>query len=473
MQHTIFEQHPPAQSVIDASLADTKFGCFWIEDIESTAARYPTLPGTTVVDDVVVGGGYAGLWTAIKLKTEHPERRIVLLEAKQVGWAASGRNGGFCEASITHGEANALSRWPDEAATLKRLGDENLDTIERFLTTHQLDVDFERNGQLTVANEAHQLEWLGETDDDTVEVLDQVEVQKRIASPTFLGGEFAPNENANVHPAKLASELARHATEIGVEIYEHTRVLKLGGEVDGPLRLDTPHGQVSAERAALCTNVFPSLLKRYAFHTVPVYDYVLMTEPLTDLQMESIAWRGREGLADMANQFHYSRLTTDNRILWGGYDAVYYAGGRMRPEYELRTETHRKLASHFFTTFPQLSGLKFSHRWAGVIDTSTRFCAFFGEGYRGRVQYVAGFTGLGVGATHFAADVIVDRLEGRVTERTELEMVKQVPLPFPPEPVASLGINLTRWSLDRADRNEGKRNLLLKTLDAVGLGFDS
>jgi glycine/D-amino acid oxidase-like deaminating enzyme len=236
---------------------------------------------------------------------------------------------------------------------------------------------------------------------------------------------------------------------------------------------------VSAQRVALCTNVFPSLLKRYTLHTVPVYDYVLMTEPLTDEQLASIGWEGREGLADMANQFHYSRLTKDNRILWGGYDAVYFAGGRIRREYEDRLETHRKLASHFFTTFPQLAGdadtppVKFSHRWAGVIDTSTRFCAFFGQAHGGRVQYVAGFTGLGVGATHFAADVIVDRMEGRVTERTELQMVKQMPLPFPPEPVASIGINMTRWALNRADHNRGERNALLKTLDALGLGFDS
>lgn len=473
MQPTIFEKHPPADSIVERSLAQTKLGCYWIESIEATAARYPALRGSRQADDVVVGGGYAGLWTAIKLKTEHPERRVVLLEAKRVGWAASGRNGGFCEASITHGEPNAEARWPDEVEVLRRLGYENLDAIEAFVAEHGLDVDFERTGQLSVANEPYQVEWIGESPDPHVEALDAEAVQARIASPTFLAGEFSPRENANVHPAKLAAELARHASGIGVEIYEQTRVLRLEGRSDEPLMFETEHGTVTAERAALCTNVFPSLLKRYAFHTVPVYDYVLMTEPLSDEQLASVGWEGREGLADMANQFHYSRLTSDNRILWGGYDAVYFAGGRIKPDHEDRMESHRKLASHFFTTFPQLAGLKFTHRWAGVIDTSTRFCAFWGQAHEGRVQYVAGFTGLGVGATHFAADVIVDRLEGRTTERTELEMVKQMPLPFPPEPLASIGINLTRWSLDRADHNDGKRNMLLKTLDALGLGFDS
>ncbi|WP_427870694.1 NAD(P)/FAD-dependent oxidoreductase [Leucobacter luti] len=473
MHSTIFETNRPAAKIVDESLAGTKLGCFWIDDVADSAAKYPPLAGDTRVDDAVVGGGFAGLWTAIKLKTEHPERRVVLLEAVRIGWAASGRNGGFCEASITHGEPNAESRWPDQTGTLRRLGYENLDAMEAFFEEHKLDVDFERTGQLSVANEPYQVEWLGESADPHVVTLDQAEVQARIKSPTFLGGGFSPKENANLHPAKLAAELARHAAEIGVEIHERTPVKRLEGGADAPIRLETDHGAVTAERVALCTNVFPSLLKRYRFHTVPVYDYVLMTEPLTDEQLASIGWDGREGLADMANQFHYSRLTKDNRILWGGYDAVYFSGGKIKPEYEDRMESHRKLASHFFTTFPQLAGLKFTHRWAGVIDTSTRFCAFFGQAYGGRVQYVAGFTGLGVGATHFAADVLVDRFEGRVTERTELEMVQDIPLPFPPEPAASIGINLTRWALDRADHNGGKRNALLKTLDALGLGFDS
>ena len=471
MHQTVFESNRPAAKIVADSLRDTKFECYWIDDVADSVARYPELTGNQVVDDAVVGGGFAGLWTAIKLKTEHPDHRVVLLEAKLVGWAASGRNGGFCEASITHGESNGESRWPKEAEKLFRMGHENLDEMEKFIVENKLDAEFERTGVLSVANAPHQVAWLEEGEDSVV--LSKEEAQARIKSPTFLGATFSARENAILHPAKLAAELARHAASIGVEIYENSLVQDLHGKADQPIVLQTPKGTVRAKRAALCTNVFPSLLKRYALHTIPVYDYVLMTEPLTDEQVASIGWEGREGLADMANQFHYSRMTPDNRILWGGYDAIYYTGGKVRAEYEDRMESHEKLASHFFTTFPQLAGVKFSHRWAGAVDSSTRFCAFFGSALGGRVQYVAGFTGLGVGATHFAADVIADRLNGRKTERTELEMVRQVPVPFPPEPIASMGINFTRWSMDRADHNEGKRNILLKTLDALGLGFDS
>jgi glycine/D-amino acid oxidase-like deaminating enzyme len=206
---------------------------------------------------------------------------------------------------------------------------------------------------------------------------------------------------------------------------------------------------------------------------VPVYDHVLMTEPLTAAQLDAVGWRHRQGLGDLANQFHYARLSEDDRILFGGYDAVYHPGRRVSAAYEDRPATYRRLASHFLATFPQLEDVRFSHRWAGAIDTSTRFCAFHGLARGGRVAYAAGFTGLGVGASRFAADVMLDRLAGERTARTSPAMVTRLPVPFPPEPVATAGIALTRWSLDRADHREGRRNLLLRSLDRLGLGFDS
>ena len=197
---------------------------------------------------------------------------------------------------------------------------------------------------------------------------------------------------------------------------------------------------VAAHKVALATNVFPSLLRRVRPYIVPVYDYALMTEPLSTAQMASIGWSERQGIGDAANHFHYYRLSADNRILWGGYDAVYHFGGKIKPEYDQRPETFATLARHFFETFPQLEGLGFSHKWGGVIDTCSRFCAFFGTAIGGDVAYAAGYTGLGVGATRFGADVMLDLLAGEATERTELEMVRSKPVPFPPEPV--------RWARD-------------------------
>lgn len=468
---TAYERNAPADRVVDHALAGSRQAVFWLEDVADVSTTYAALSGTRDADLTVVGGGYTGLWTAVLAKRRNPGARVVLLEGRTIGWAASGRNGGFCEASLTHGEANGRTRWPDEYETLDRLGHANLDAIVQDVADLGLDCQLERTGVMTVAVEPHQVPWLEEQGG---EPLDAAAARASIDSPLFLAARWEREGTALVHPARLAVELARVATDLGVEIHEQSEVVALDAvRSGGPVTVRTGGGSVRSERVALGTNVFPSLVRRSRLLTVPVYDYVIVTEPLAPEQRASIGWASRQGLADLANQFHYARMTADHRIMLGGYDAIYRFGRRVRPDYEDRPASHRTLAAHLFALFPQLEGLGITHRWAGAIDTSTQFCAFHGTARGGRVAYAAGFTGLGVGATRFAAEVMLDRLSGQETERTRLEMVRRKPLPFPPEPVASLGINLTRWSLDRADHREGRRNLLLRTLDSVGLGFDS
>lgn len=477
MHSTVFERSRPDSRIIEDSLAGSRLKPFWIDDIPAPA--WPRFSGSARYDLAVVGGGYLGLWTALQAKQRDPDARVALIEARSVGWAASGRNGGFCEETLTHGDTNGENRFPAELPQLQRLGRQNLDEIEATVAELGLDCDFERPGSLTVAVEDYQVQGLREAHDGENEVfLDADEARREVNSPTYLAALWSKRATALVHPAKLAAELARACADTGVDIFQNSPVTQLdsnptGAGQSGPVTLTLPGGFVTADRVALATNAFPSLLMRYRLHTVPVYDYVLMTEPLSEAQLASIGWQNRQGVADSANQFHYYRLSADNRILWGGYDAVYHYGGRIRREYDDRTESYRRLASHFFTTFPQLEGLKFSHRWAGVIDTSTRFCAFYGQARQGRVAYAAGFTGLGVGATRFAANVMLDHLSGEETERTRLQMVRALPLPFPPEPAASVGVAAMKRALDHADHNRGKRNLFLRTMDAVGLGFDS
>jgi glycine/D-amino acid oxidase-like deaminating enzyme len=466
---TVFDAHVDP-GLIERSLEASTFGSMWLD---VPRPDYSPLTGSITADLLVVGGGYTGLWTALHAAQRNPDQRIVLIEANRIGWAASGRNGGFVDASLTHGLENGKSRWPNEIDTLNAMGQQNLDGMQADIEGLGLDTEWQRTGMLSVATEPHQVDWLQQAAaDGEGRLLGLREVRDEVHSPTYLAGLFNADTTAIAHPAKLAFELARACEEAGVHTFEHTEAKRLDSGA-AALRVDTGAAVITCRRAVLATNVFASRLRRNRFHTVPVYDYVLATEPLTDAQLDRIGWRGRQGIGDCANQFHYYRLTMDNRVVWGGYDAVYYFGRRVDAAYEDRPTTYRRLAAHFFITFPQLDDVRFSHRWAGAIDTNTRFCAHWGLARDGRVAYVNGFTGLGVGAARFAADVCLDLLEGKPTPRTELEMVRRRPLPFPPEPLASIGIQATRWSLDRADHSAGRRNLLLRTLDALGLGFDS
>jgi glycine/D-amino acid oxidase-like deaminating enzyme len=458
------------------ALADASPTVFWLEDPDRPPPREP-LRGPESADLLVVGGGYTGLWAALRAKERDPSRDVVLVDAGHCGDQASGRNGGFASASLTHGFANGLERWPEELVELDRLGAENLAAIGATVRRHDIDCHWEEAGELTVATAPHEVDDLAAhasaltAAGHDVRLLDRDAVRDEVDSPTYLAGLWERDGTAMVEPARLAWGLRRAVLDAGVRIYEGTEATGLVAHA-GAMHVRTPHGDVRADRVVLGTNAFPSLLRRLRLMTVPVYDYVLMTEPLSADQKASVGWARRQGVGDASNLFHYCRLTRDDRILWGGYDAVYRFGSRIDRTFE-QGATHDLLASQFFVTFPQLEGLRFTHRWAGVIDTCTRFAAFFGTAYDGRVAYAQGYTGLGVAATRFGADVALDLLDGTETERTRLRMVREKPLPFPPEPFRYAGVQLTRWSLARADADAGRRNLWLRALDRAGLGFDS
>jgi glycine/D-amino acid oxidase-like deaminating enzyme len=459
-------------------LATTQPDNWWLDNDPLEPNSHQTLVGERLFDLCVVGGGYTGLWTALLAKERDPSRSVVVLEQEETGAGASGRNGGFCSASLTHGFTNGFRRFPKEIATLERMGRENLNAIEETLERYGIDCDFERTGELLVAVKPWQVKELAEEAllqnqmGDSIQILNREEVRARVNSPTYLGGTFDPNGTALVDPARLVWGLERACLALGVEIFEHSKATALNDHADG-VAVVTPYGQIVAQKVALGTNAFPSLVPSARRYVVPVYDYQLASEPLSAEQRAAIGWQGREGISDGGYQFHYYRLTNDGSILWGGWDAIYHYRSKMAREYENNPEIHARLASHFLDTFPQLGDIKFTHAWSGAIDTCSRFSAFWGTAHKGRVAYVLGYTGLGVAAARFGAATMLDLLDGLHTERTELQMVRRKPVPFPPEPLRYAIIKATTRSIQRAENNGGKRNLWLRTLDQLGVGFDS
>jgi len=444
---------------------------FW-SDLTAAPEPAPRLATDIEADLAVVGAGFSGLWTALQAVEADPGRQVVVVEAETTGFGASSRNGGFCEASLTHGTENGRAHWPDEADRLEVLGHENLAGIYDTLERHQIDAAVERTGVTSVATAPWQV---GELETSAAEHggrwFDRDEIRARIHSPTYLAGLFH-DHGAMIDPARLAWGLRAAGESLGVQFFDRSPVRAVT-DAGNRLRVETAAGSVSADRVVIATNAFGRPERRVRRYVVPVYDHVLMTEPLSSAQMESIGWREREGLADTGNQFHYYRLTEDDRILWGGYDALYHFNNGVAQRHDQNDRTHLMLADHFFETFPQLEDIDFTHRWGGPIATTTRFTATWGTRYEGRLAWVAGYTGLGVGASRFGARVALDLVDGQETERTRLAMVRKKPFPFPPEPFRWAGVQITRRAIQRTDARGGRRGPWLRLLDRFGIGFDS
>ena len=459
------------------ALADAEPTSFWTDQADAPTPG-PATDGPITADLVIVGGGFTGLWTAWRALDRDPSLDVVILEAEYVGYGASGRNGGFVSHSLTHGLAHGRSLWPDDLAALLAEGKRNLEDLVAQVRGAGIECDLQESGKSTVAVQGWQVDALAAAAElatesgENLTIVSGEAMRADVRSPTYLAGLRDLDGTVMVDPARLAWGMAEHLRSRGVRILENSPVTAI--ERDGAgIRLSVASHRVTAHQVVIATAAYPSPLRRLRAYIMPLYDHALMTEPLSASQLESIGWRDRQGMTDAGNQFHYYRLSADDRILWGGWDANYYRGGRVDASLEQRGDSHALLASHFFDTFPQLEGLSFTHRWAGPIDSTARFTAAYGTAYGGRVAYAAGHTGLGVGASRFSADVALDLLSGEPTSRTRYGIVRRKPFPIPPEPIRNPIVQYTRAKTFEADRNDGRRGAWLKLLDTLGVGFNS
>lgn len=437
----------------------------------------PPLEGDRACGLLVIGAGLTGLWAAIEAAAAGVTD-IVVVDSGRIGGGASGRCGGFINASVTHGIAHGHARWPDEMPDIVRVQQAIWDDTLELLASRDPGVIIP-HGKLTVATRPHQIGAL-EHDVGTyeryghdVEFLDETAVRALVHSPTYLAGLRVRTGTGTCDPIRLVEALARLADERGVVLAEHTKIDRIGRDRNGPVVARTASGAtIRADKVLMATNAYRPLRGRLRRRIIPVYDHVIGTAPLTAAQWEAIGWSDRVGIIDAGNQFHYYRPTPEGGILFGGWDATYHYGSRVDERLEQRPSTHQTLAEHLIETFPQLEGIEISHAWGGPIDSTSRFTPMFGTALGGRLGWAVGFTGLGVGASRFGALSALDLLLGRSTDRTELSIVRRQPIPFPPEPLRTPVIAWTKRALVAEDRT-GRQGLWLRLLHRLGVGFNS
>jgi glycine/D-amino acid oxidase-like deaminating enzyme len=442
----------------------------------------PPLASDETCELLIVGGGFTGLWAAMQAKERKPDADIILIEQTFVGDGASGRCGGFLSSTLTHGQTNTEHRFADEADRLEELGIQNmrelLDTLERY----DIDARYEHTGEMYVALDAEAAESLhaeyqeAKADGDDVVWYDNEAVREQVNSPKIVAGLWdRTGQDGVIDPARLCWGLKDVlVSQMGVRIFEGTKLLDVKPVGKEAMRATCEGGVIHSDKVLLATNAYTSKIGKIRRSVLPVWDYQIATEPLTDDQLDRIAWgkNSRHALADHVNMFHYFRLTKDNRITWGGGGAVrYYFNNGIDSKYMDATARYEQLAKEFFELFPQLDDVKFSNRWGGIIATSTRFCMVPGVAHEGRLAWSVGYTGHGVGASRFGARIGIELLGYEPSDVLNMKFVTSKSLPWAPEPFRWVGVKLTQKALVRADKNGGKRGLWLKFLDMLGLGF--
>jgi glycine/D-amino acid oxidase-like deaminating enzyme len=433
---------------------------YWLETAPS--ALNEPLRGQTTADVAIVGGGYTGLWTAYELKCLDDSIDIAILEGDEVGHGASGRNGGFAMTLLDMSLAHLVRNHGAEAARVAHEAvADSVHEIGEVCVKENIDCDFVGSGMFVVStNPAQDARVQADIDAaaalglDGIRELDRDAIQEEVHSPSYRKALF-DNNCAVLNPAKLARGLKSVLERMGVRIYEGTPVRQISSAANS-IELTTEKGRVAADQVVLATNAWASRRPEFKRKVVPLYTYIVLTEPLSDEQRASIGWQGGQGVEDKRNYVHYYRPTADGRILWGGTDGVVYVNPRIGPSRDRNEKVFRQLESTFKSTFPQLSDVRFTHRWGGPVAITVEFVPLFGTLDGGRIHYGLGYNGHGVAPSHTGGRILADLVLDKDRGYRSLFFVESKEPTFPPEPLTWLGAGLTRRALKRQDRRMDK-----------------
>ena len=454
------------------ALDATKFTTYWLDSLDPVDNLH-SLDEDTHCDLLVVGGGFCGLWGAIQAKEQNPNRDVLLIEAKSIANGASGRPAAIMSTSVMHGIDNTERMFPGEVAELEKLGRQNMKGFQETLERYGIDCDIEWSGEMKVSVGDQGLGAIEEDyllyckyGHDAVK-LDKRQIQEEIHSPVFHAGVWSRKHCGTVHPGKLIRQLKQVAIDLGIRMYEFTPHVS-NRQKNNHIEVTTPCAVIKATKVLLATNAWGAGHKRIKTRVSAIRDRIVVTEPLTTKQMDSVGWKNRQGIYDTRTQLNYMRLTKDNRILFGGR-LDYFYGNNTDPDQDKAPDPYIRLIKSFYQTFPQLKNdIRFSHAWSGPIGLTTRMAVHYQRYHNGNMVFAGGYSGFGVTASRFGARVGLAVLDGDDIPETRLAFANSEPKYIPPEPFRWLGAKITMYALDTLDDKGGWRIPWVKMVQKMG-----
>jgi len=430
----------------------------WLQEALGDAPTEPSLSGTARADVAIIGGGFVGLWTAIRIKEREPACDVVLLEQDVCGGGASGRNGGM-----------ALSWWPklaslakicgaQEAVRLCRLSEEAITEIDHFCARHGIDARFRRDGMLWTATSPAQVgAWeavVRSTEELGLRVFERVErdeVVARAGSETHLAGVREPS-GACLQPALLARGLRRAALAAGVRIHERTRVTSFSRE--RPVEVRTHGGVLRADRLVVAMNAWAAALPELRRALIVVSSDIVATPPIPE-RLDAMGWTGHDAITDSQMMVNYYRRTADGRVAFGKGTGELALGGRIGSRYDRADDRATMTTAEFRRYYPSLADVPIDTCWGGPVDRTPNSVPLLGRlGGREHIVYGVGWSGNGVAPSVIGGRVLAGLALGRDDEWTRLPLVDRRHDHFPPDPVRFVAGRLVREAVIRKERAE-------------------
>jgi len=433
---------------------------FWFR--EALAAEGPIsverLSGRATADVCIVGGGFLGLWTAIRLKEAEPGLSVAIVERRLCGSGASGRNGGF----VTSYWAKYLSLLklgaPDAAAWIARRSADAVSELGEWARAESIDCDYRHDGWLWTASSRHQIgAWeslvaaLAAHNLRPFAPVDPAEVARRGGTDRNIAGVFE-TEAATVQPAKLALGLRRLALRRGVRIYEQSPMRRL--ERSHRPVVHCPEGSIEAGRLVLAMNAWATRIPELRRSVVVVSGDLVATARAPE-RLQAIGFRDGVAICDSRMFLNYWRTTPSGRIVFGRALGHFAFAGRVGDNFEGPSPRAAELETAFRGLYPMLADLPVETSWTGAVDRSTDGLPFFGRlGGHPNILLGLGFSGQGVGPTQLGGRILASLARGVADEWSRCCLVREPAGQFPPEPFRYIGAIAVREALRRKERLE-------------------
>jgi glycine/D-amino acid oxidase-like deaminating enzyme len=424
-------------------------------DISGAYTPSDPLPGDRTVDVAVIGGGLSGLSTAYHLTQAMSSLKVAVLEAKSIGYGASGRNGSFAMTVVGLGfGVTSMLRGRQFLKEAHTYMEKAVDELDDFIQREDLDCDRIRPGFLRVATTQgyikrlqHDIGLMKSLGFSGLDWIGAQETRARVNSARYLGALWEPRL-VLVNPLKLLREEKRVISDLGVQVYENTPVLEI--HTGPPFRLVTPTGVVTADKLVFATNAYSHLFKQLQSKQVPAFTYMIATRPLSPEDLEPIGWESREGIEDARNLIHYYRLTPDNRIVLGGGPVGLSFGSSLFKDDSPKAWQH--LEAHLIFLFPHLKGIEITHRWGGPFSVTANLTPALGYTADRRAVFNLGCVGHGVSMSTLNGQVLCSLLLDDHPDLLGCPFVNRSVIPWPPEPLRIMAASALRAYLQVEDR---------------------